>query len=89
MVGQVVVPGRDARVDDRDADAGAGQPEIVLHGARADGDGGAVVVRLIGRSYCSWKTVGMRRQLPQQTVRQVEHLTVDQVERVAVPTRRM
>ena len=28
MIRQIVVPGRDARVEDRDADAGAGEPQL-------------------------------------------------------------
>ena len=47
---QVVVPRGDARVDDRDADAGAVVAHQLLHGARADGDGRAADEALRGRS---------------------------------------
>jgi hypothetical protein len=38
---QVIVPGGDTRIDNRDAYAGAVVPHQLLHGACADGDGGA------------------------------------------------
>ena len=74
---QIVVPCRDARVEDRDADAGAGQPQTALHGARADGQRRAVVVFLDRTVVVNAEDLGMPLELRDRGVRQVEDVAVD------------
>ncbi len=79
-LGQVVVPGGDAGVDDGDANAGAGVAERALHDASADRDGGAVVVRGDRAIIMNLEDVRLRFELLQQVVWKVEHDAIDDVE---------
>ena len=77
---QVVVPRRDAGVDDRNADARAGVTERLLNGPRTDRDRGAVVVLERRPIVVDAKRARIRRQAAQQTVRQIENRSVQKTE---------
>src|SRR5438552_14378652 len=79
------MPSRDARVDNRNADAGARQTERLLYRARACGQRRQVV-----RPFC-WpvevqaEDIRMLRHLRNQPVWKVEHVTVDDAELAVAP----
>ena len=77
---EIVVPGGDARIDDGHADAGAGEAQTLLHGTRAGRDGGTEVVGDRRAVVVHAENLGPRLELPQDMVRQVEHLAVDDAE---------
>ena len=77
---QVVVPRRDARVDDRDADPGAGVAERLVNRRRSHRHRGAVVVRA-GRTVLVDAEDGrVRFEARDDAVREGEHVSVDDVE---------
>ncbi len=80
FVGEVVVPGGDARVDHRDADAGAVDTEA-LHDVGAYRDAGPVVVRLDRPVEVDAENLPVASQLLEQLVRHIEDVAVDDVER--------
>ena len=77
---EIVVPPGDARVDDGDANTGAGEAEAPLNGARADRDGGTEVMSRRRSVVVDPEDFGPRFELPQDVIRQVEHLAVDDAE---------
>ncbi len=74
------MPPGDARVDDGDANAGAGEAEAPLNGARAGRDGGTEVMSRRRSVVVDPEDFGPRFELPQDVIRQVEHLAVDDAE---------
>src|SRR5207248_11598514 len=80
VVREVVVPGGDARIDHRNADAGAGDAERTLRGERADRQRCAEVVLEDRAVVVHVEHVRLRRELLQQAVRQIDDVPVDQVQ---------
>ena len=82
--GEVVVPARDARVDDRHTDAGAGKAETAIDFPRPDRQRRAVVRAGRRPVVVHVEHVRMRRQLLQRAVRQLEHLSVDEAQQAVL-----
>ncbi len=83
LVAQVVVPASDARVDDRDADAGAVVAPLLLGGARADRDRRAAIVardRTVVVNGQDLRALGDRLD---HTVRQFDRHAVDELQAAA------
>src|SRR5262249_2930544 len=77
VIGEVVVPRRDTRVDHGDVHPGAGQTERLADGARADRQRRAVVEFRSGTVVMNSKDRRMLRELAEQAIRYVDDLTVD------------
>ena len=71
----------DARVDHRDADAGAGQAGRLIDGKRADGDRGPIVELGGGPVEMDGEDGGVRGKARQHRVRYIHDVAVDDLER--------
>ena len=74
------MPPGDARVDDGDADAGAGQAHRLVDGERADAERRPVVELGGGPIEMDAEDRGVRGKPRQQPVRNIDDVTVDDVE---------
>jgi hypothetical protein len=79
-VRQIVVPRGHTRIDYRETDAGTGEAEQILDGARADGDRRPIVVRENRAVVVHAEHARIRAELLEQPVRQFEHDAIDDVE---------
>src|SRR5262249_41101844 len=86
---QVVVPGGDAGIDNRHADARTGQTKPALDGARADRQRGTKIRSRNRPIEIDGEHRGMRLEIAQLRIRHRENLRVENAETLAGPRRQL